>query len=98
MIHDLLIFLYALTGGLALSGIIANIYRLLTPKKSETKSGRAAYYLVMAVAGPTVLLDNAARSWRTRSCSAIAFWLAAALSAYWSFVIGLFAMSIALTF
>jgi hypothetical protein len=98
MIHNLLVFLYALTGGLALSGIIANIYRLLTAKKSETKSGRTAYYIVMVVAGPTVLLDNAARSWRTKSCSTIAFWLAAALSAYWSFIIGLFAMSIALTF
>ena len=96
MIHDILVFLYALTGGLAVSGIIANIYRLLTPKKSETVSGRATYFIVMAVAGPTVLLDNAARSWRTKSCSAIAFWLAAALSAYWSFIIGLFAMSVAL--
>jgi hypothetical protein len=96
MIHNLLIFLYALTGGLAVSGIIANIYRLVTPKKSETTSGRATYYIVMAVAGPTVLLDNAAKSWRTKKCSAVAFWLAAALSAYWSFVIGLFAMSIAL--
>jgi hypothetical protein len=96
MIHNLLVFLYALTGGLAISGIIANIYRLLTPKKSETTSGRAAYYVVMALAGPTVLLDNAARSWRTKSCSAMAFWLAAALSGYWSFIIGLFAMRIAL--
>jgi hypothetical protein len=98
MIHSLLIFLYALTGGLALSGIIANIYRLLVPKKSETTSGRAAYYAVMVVAGPTVLLDNAARAWRTKSCSALAFWLAAAVSGYWSFIIGLFAMSLALTF
>ena len=96
MIHDLLIFLYAVAGGLALSGIIANIYRLLTAKKAETASGRFVYYAVMAVAGPTVLLDNAARSWRSKSCSAIAFWLAAALSAYWSFIVGLFAMSIAL--
>jgi hypothetical protein len=98
MIHSLLIFLYALTGGLALSGIVANIYRLLTPKKSETTSGRATYYIVMVVAGPTVLLDNAARSWRTKNCSTIAFWLAAAVSAYWSFIVGLFAMNIALTF
>jgi hypothetical protein len=96
MIHNLLIFLYALTGGLAISGVIANIYRLLTPKKSETPSGRVTYYIVMVVAGPTVLLDNAARSWRAKNCSALAFWLAAAVSTYWSFIIGLFAMSIAL--
>jgi hypothetical protein len=98
MIHDLLIFLYAVAGGLALSGIIANVYRLLVPKKSETTSGRATYYMIMVVAGPTVLLDNAARSWRTKNCSAMAFWLAAMVSAYWSFIIGLFAMNLALVF
>jgi hypothetical protein len=98
MIHNILVFLYALTGGLAVSGIIANIYRLVTPQKATSNSGRATYFMVMAVAGPTVLLDNAARSWRTKSCSALAFWLAAAVSAYWSFIIGLFAMNIALAF
>ncbi|HEY5338417.1 MAG TPA: hypothetical protein VIJ85_09455 [Rhizomicrobium sp.] len=96
MIHNLLVFLYALTGGLAVSGIIANIYRLLTPKKAESKAGRFTYYVVMVVAGPTVLLDNAAKSWRTKGCSTFAFWLAAALSAYWSFIIGLFALNIML--
>ena len=98
MIHNLLIFLYALTGGLAVSGIIANSYRLLVPKKSDAAAGRTIYFMVMAVAGPTVLLDNAARSWRAKNCSTMAFWLAAAVSAYWSFIIGLFAMNIALAF
>jgi hypothetical protein len=98
MIHNLLIFMYAMTGGLAVSGIIANIYRLLVPKKSESASGKTTYFIVMAVAGPTVLLDNAARSWRAKSCSTMAFWLAAAVSIYWSFVIGLFAMNVALAF
>jgi hypothetical protein len=98
MIHNILIFLYALTGGLAISGIIANIYRLVTPKKAESAPGRTAYFIVMVVAGPTVLLDNAARSWRAKDCSTMAFWLAASVSAYWSFIIGLFAMNIALAF
>ncbi len=96
MIHDILIFLYALTAGLCVSGIVANIYRLLTPKKSQTKAGRTVYFIVMVVAGPSVLIDNAAKSWRAKSCSAVAFWLAAALCGYWSFIIGLFAMNIAL--
>ena len=96
MIHNLLVFLYALTGGLCVSGIVANIYRLLTPKKSESGAGRTLYFVVMSVAGPTVLLDNAAKSWRTKGCSTIAFWLAAALSGYWSFIIGLFALNVAL--
>lgn len=96
LVHNVLIFLYALTGGLAVSGVIANAYRLLVPKKSESASGRMSYYIVMAVAGPSVLLDNAARSWRAKSCSTIAFWLAAAVSGYWSFIIGLFVMNVAL--
>jgi hypothetical protein len=50
----------------------------------------------MVLAGPSVLFDNAARSWRRKACSALAFWLAAALSAYWSFIIGLFGLSIVL--
>jgi len=84
-----------MTGGFALSGIVANLYRLLAPKQ-ESGAKKAAYYMVMVVAGPSVLFDNAARSWRKKACSTVAFWLAAALSAYWSFIIGLFGLSIAL--
>jgi Family of unknown function (DUF6949) len=92
--HNLLVFLFAMTGGFAVSGIVANIYRLIAPKPNG--GGKIAYYVVMVIAGPSVLFDNAARSWRSRGCTAIAFWLAAAISAYWSFIIGLFGMSLAL--
>ena len=81
------------SGVAAASGIVANIYRLLAPKP-ESGVKKTAYYIVMVVAGPSVLFDNAARSWRQKGCSAMAFWLAAALSAYWSFIIGLFGLSI----
>ena len=84
-----------MTGGFAVSGIVANLYRLLAPKP-ETGGTKFAYYAVMVIAGPSVLFDNAARTWRSRGCSAIAFWLAAALSAYWSFIIGLVSLSVAL--
>jgi len=84
-----------MTGGFAVSGIVANLYRLLVPKP-QTGGAKMAYYIVMVVAGPSVLFDNAARSWRKKGCSAVAFWLAAALSAYWSFIIGLFSLSVAL--
>ncbi|MBS0274608.1 MAG: hypothetical protein JSR55_09450 [Proteobacteria bacterium] len=94
-VHNFLIFLFAMTGGFAASGIAANTYRLVA-RKPETGGSKAAYYVVMVVAGPSVLFDNAARSWRKKACSALAFWLAAALSAYWSFIIGLFGLSIAL--
>jgi hypothetical protein len=94
-VHNLQVFLFAMTGGFAISGIVSNIYRLVAPKP-ETGSAKAAYYIVMVLAGPSVLFDNAARSWRKKACSALAFWLAAALSAYWSFIIGLFGLSIVL--
>jgi hypothetical protein len=94
-VHNLQVFLFAMTGGFAVSGIVANLYRLLAPKP-ETGGTKFAYYAVMVIAGPSVLFDNAARTWRSRGCSAIAFWLAAALSAYWSFIIGLFSLSVAL--
>ncbi len=89
------LFLFAVTAGFAASGIVANTYRLLVPKPS-TGGERTIYYAVMVIAGPTVLFDNAARSWRKKDCSAVAFWLAAALSAYWSFIIGLFALNLLL--
>jgi hypothetical protein len=95
-VHSLQVFLFAMTGGFAVSGIVANTYRLIVASKPETNNTRAAYYIVMVLAGPSVLFDNAARSWRTKACSALAFWLAAALSAYWSFIIGLFGLSIVL--
>ena len=39
----------------------------------------------------------AARAWRSKDCSAVAFWLAAAISGYWSFALGLFVLQVALT-
>lgn len=94
-VHNFLVFLFAMTGGFATSGIVANTYRLIA-RKPETGGSKATYYIVMVVAGPSVLFDNAARSWRKKGCSAVAFWLAAALSAYWSFIIGLFGLSLVL--
>lgn len=94
MIHNLLVFLFAMTGGFAVSGIAANLYRLVVPKLA--RDNRVIYYTIMVVAGPSVLFDNAARSWLNKSCTALAFWLAAAISAYWSFIIGLFGMNVML--
>jgi hypothetical protein len=95
MLHNFITVLFALAAGLTASGIVANIYRLFG-KKPETLSARAGYLAVMAIAGPSVLFDNAARAWRKKSCSAMAFWLAAAIAGYWSFALGLFVLSVAL--
>lgn len=96
MIHDLYVALFSATAGFTASGIIANLYRLIVKKRADTSLSRIAYLIVMVVAGPTVLFENAAKAWRQKSCSGFAFWLAAAISGYWSFAIGLFVVQVAL--
>ena len=91
--HGLIIILFAITIGFTASGIIANIYRLIA-KKPESLSARIVYAGVMVVAGPNVLFENAAKSFKTKKCSGIAFWLAAAIAGYWSFVIGLLVLNL----
>jgi len=87
--------LFAMAAGFTASGIVANVYRLLG-RRPESLSARVGYIAVMAVAGPSVLFDNAARSWRKKGCSAMAFWLAAAIAGYWSFAIGLIVIQLCL--
>jgi hypothetical protein len=87
--RDLLVFLFAVGGGITLSGIIANIYRLVAAKKPEGKAGTAIYYAVMAFAGPSVLLGNATRSYRKDTCSNMAYVFAVAIASYWAFVLGM---------
>jgi hypothetical protein len=41
-----------------------------------------------------VLFENATSSFRTKACSSFAFWLATAISAYWSFALGLLIIQI----
>lgn len=86
--HDLVVALFALAGGFTASGIIANFYRLVATDTGSSL-GRAAYVAVMIFAGPNVLFENAAKAWREKSCSAVTFWVAAAVSGYWSLAIGL---------
>ena len=85
---QLLLLLFALTGGLTLSGIAANLYRILAPK-AESRNEKIIYYVVMAVAGPSVLVNNATKSFRSRDCSVSAYAFALMLAAYWSFALGL---------
>ena len=94
MLHYFYVVLFAVAAGLTASGIVANIYRLFG-QKPETLSARIGYLAVMAVAGPSVLFDNAARARRKKDCSVLAFWLAAAIAGYWSFALGLLVLSLA---
>jgi hypothetical protein len=96
MVRDLLVVLFAMAAGFTASGLVANTYRLLA-KKAENPFQKTAYIAVMVVAGPNVLFENAAASVRAKSCSRVAFFLAAAVTAYWSFAIGLFILDLAIS-
>lgn len=87
MRHFILI-LFALAGGLTLSGIVANVYRLVA-KKPQTRVTTWIYYAVMLLAGPSVLFGNATRSFRQKECSRSAYAFAVGLAGYWSLVLGL---------
>jgi hypothetical protein len=86
--------LFAATGGLVLSGIVANLYRLLA-RKPQGAPERAFYLGVMVFAGPSVLIDNATRSFRKRDCSNLAYGFAVTLTAYWSLALGLVVLTLA---
>jgi hypothetical protein len=90
---DLMVVLFITACGFTASGILANLYRLIA-SKPESGAAKTAYFAVMVVAGPNVLIDNAAQSLKKKSCSAIAFWLAVAVAGYWSFAIGLFVLDL----
>lgn len=87
-VHDLIVFLFAVSGGITLSAIIANSYRLVA-KRPEGRAGTVVHYAVMALAGPSVLLANATRSYRKEDCSDLAYLIAVAVSGYWAFAIGM---------
>jgi hypothetical protein len=90
---DIFIAAFATLAGFTASGILANVYRLIA-RKPETTAGRLGYVAVMVVAGPNVLFENAAASLKKKDCSSFAFWLAASISAYWSFGLGLFVIQV----
>lgn len=93
--HDAIVALFALAAGFTASGIVASLYRLIAKKKSFS-SDRILYIAVMIFAGPTVLFENAAKAWREKSCSVVAFWLAAAVAGYWSLALGLLVIQLGL--
>ena len=95
MLHEIAVVLFALAAGFSASAIVANLYRLLA-EKPKTETGKTVYMVIMVVAGPSVLFDNATKSFRAKACPGWAFWLAAAVAGYWSFALGLFVLNLSL--
>lgn len=96
-LRDLTVLMFALTGGLTLSGITANIYRMLA-RKPRNRGETILYYAVMTLAGPSVLLENATRSYRKKESSAPAFGFAMAIVGYWCFILGVGVLAVAVRF
>ena len=90
MLKDLVVVMFAMAAGFTLSGIAANLYRLVTGQNGNQEP----HLLVMVVAGPNVLLQGAAKSMRAQSLSRPLFWLTSAVAGYWSFVLGLFILNL----
>jgi hypothetical protein len=95
MRHELYMVLFPFAAGLTASGIAANLYRLVVRKKAETGFARMTYLAVMVIAGPSVLFDNAAKAWRSKSGSWLSFCVAASIASYWSLAIGLLVIQLA---
>ena len=93
--QGLWLILFSITAGFTASGIVANLYRI-AGFTSETRSGRFFRGLVLIIAGPSVILENAVQSRINRECSAAAFWMVACVVIYWSLGLGLFALQIAM--
>ena len=94
MLKDLMIVLFAMAAGYTISGIASNLYQLVAGKP-ERALAHTSHLLVMVLAGPNVIFDKVASARKARNCSTALFWLVVAISSYWSFVLGLFALNVA---
>jgi hypothetical protein len=94
--RDFLLVMFAIGAGLTLSGIVANLYRLMASKpKSDGETW--IYYGVMVLAGPSVLFDNATRSFRKKECTGWALAFALLLAVYWAMVLGAILLEVVVT-
>jgi hypothetical protein len=85
--RNFLLLMFSIAGGLTMSGIVANLYRLMATKP-KSAAENWVYYGVMVLAGPSVLFDNATRTFRKKECTRMAFAFAISLATYWAMVLG----------
>jgi len=91
--HEVTVFFFAIASGLAVSGIVANIYKIVA-RSAKQLPETTLHWIIMVLAGPIILFENASQSLLAKKCSLPGFCLAIALSLYWSFALGLFVLSI----
>lgn len=91
--HMLLNILFSIATGVTLSGLVANSYRLSVRQATSTV-GLIAQSAVMIFAGPVVLMGNAARALKQKTCSAEEYGVALAVGGFWSFTTGLLFLAV----
>ncbi|HEY2009708.1 MAG TPA: hypothetical protein VGH23_12005 [Rhizomicrobium sp.] len=94
--HGLSLVLFTIAAGLTLSGIVANLYRLITTK-AKNIGDTWIYYPMMVLAGPSVLFDNATCSFRKKECGRMAWAFALGLATYWAMVLGAILLDVVVT-
>jgi hypothetical protein len=95
MVQQVALVVFAILAGFTVSGIVSCLYRLFA-EKPQNRMGKIVHWTVMVVAGPNVLIENAARSFKKKTCSGFSFWFAAVIAGYWSFALGLFVIQLGL--
>jgi hypothetical protein len=93
--QSLWLLLFSITAGFTASGIIANLYRLCG-FNTKSRIGRVWRAIVLVVAGPSVMFENAMSSLIKKECSQFAFWLVAVAVLYWSLGLGLLVLELAM--
>ena len=99
--RDLILFFLVLSSGYVASGVIASGFMLFSGRspqliKPQSEATRLAAVGLTIFTGPSILTSNAIRS-RNDGQPPAYLAIVLMLSAAWSFVIGLFVVSIAIT-
>lgn len=85
MLHQFILMLFAFAGGLTLSGLVVNSYRVVAT--ASTEENPFFYYPVIAFAGASILMENVLRSRKSEQVGVSV--VAAMCSFFWSSMLGL---------
>lgn len=93
--YGFVLMLFAITVGFTASGIAANLYRL-SGAEAKTSAERTIRLVVMVVAGPSMIFENAVQGLMSKKWTRATFWLATVGVTYWSLALGLLVLQVAL--
>lgn len=102
--HELMVFVLTLATGFVAAGLTGSFYRLVTRKPvsfqmwQESTAGLVAGVCTLVFAGPTVILRNAIRAQVIENRPPYWLLLSAMISSLWSFMVGIFVLSLVLSY